>query len=60
MTGWSGKQFAEEFPFGYMKAEYIHELKGFKRSDHDTKTIDGELRFSLHNGPDGSLVRIQI
>jgi len=45
--GWSGKNFAEEFPFGYMKAEYIHDMKGFKQKDHDTKVIDGELRFKL-------------
>lgn len=46
-SGWSGKDFAEEFPFGWMKAEYIGELKGFKRKDHDIKQIDGELRFKL-------------
>eukprot|EP00928_Gymnodinium_smaydae_P047177 TRINITY_DN3146_c3_g1_i1.p1 TRINITY_DN3146_c3_g1~~TRINITY_DN3146_c3_g1_i1.p1 ORF type:complete len:588 (+),score=150.49 TRINITY_DN3146_c3_g1_i1:74-1765(+) len=47
--GWSGKDFADKFPFGYMKAEYIHDMPGFKRKDHDTKTIDGELRFNLGN-----------
>jgi len=45
--GWSGKEFAEAFPFGYMKAEYIHDMKGFNRKHHDHKVIDGELRFNL-------------
>mmetsp|Transcript_38129 Transcript_38129/g.109045 ORF Transcript_38129/g.109045 Transcript_38129/m.109045 type:complete len:548 (+) Transcript_38129:65-1708(+) len=45
--GWTGADFAKHFPFGYMKAEYIHEMKGFRRQDHDVKTIDGELRFNL-------------
>ena len=47
--GWTGKQFAEEFPFGYMKAEYVTDMKGFNRRDHDTKVIDGELRFNPRN-----------
>jgi len=46
-SGWSGKDFAEAFPFGWMKAEYIHELPKFKRKDHDVKDIDGEMRFKL-------------
>ena len=29
--GWTGKDFAKEFPFGYMKAEYVTDMKGFKR-----------------------------
>jgi len=45
--GWSGKEFAKEFPFGYMKAEYIHELKGFNPRKHDMKQIDGEQRFNI-------------
>lgn len=48
-NGWSGRAFAEAFPFGYMKAEYIHDMPGFKRKDHDVKVIDGELRFNLGN-----------
>lgn len=50
--GWTGKDFAEKFPFGYMKAEYIHELKGFKQKEHDTKVIDGELRVNMNFKPD--------
>jgi len=46
-SGWSGEDFAREFPFGYMKAEYIHDMPGFNPRDHDIKTIDGEYRFSL-------------
>jgi len=46
-TGWTGKHFAEEFPFGYMKAEYIDHMPGFKKKDHDIKIIDGEKRFNL-------------
>lgn len=45
--GWSGKDFADKFPFGYMKAEYINDLKGFDRKDHDVKIMDGELRFNI-------------
>mmetsp|Transcript_11893 Transcript_11893/g.32141 ORF Transcript_11893/g.32141 Transcript_11893/m.32141 type:complete len:538 (-) Transcript_11893:118-1731(-) len=45
--GWTGKDFAESFPFGYMKAEYIGDMKGFRQKDHDVKVIDGELRFKL-------------
>jgi len=45
--GWSGKNFAETFPFGYMKAEYIHDMPGFKQRDHDIKIIDGEQRFNI-------------
>lgn len=48
-NGWSGRSFSEAFPFGYMKAEYIHDMPGFKRKDHDVKVIDGELRFNLGN-----------
>lgn len=53
-TGWSCKDFAEAFPFGYMKAEYIDSLPGFNKKQHDTKVIDGELRFKLGSfKPDG-------
>ncbi|CAJ1444586.1 unnamed protein product [Effrenium voratum] len=53
-TGWSCQDFADAFPFGYMKAEYIDDLPGFKRSQHDTKVIDGEMRFKLGSfKPDG-------
>lgn len=45
--GWTGKDFAEAFPFGYMKAEYIHEMPGFRRENYDIKVIDGEDRFNL-------------
>merc|ERR1712194_917951 len=45
--GWTGKDFAEAFPFGYMKAEYITDMPGFKTKDHDMKYIDGEMRFNL-------------
>jgi hypothetical protein len=45
--GWSGKDFADKFPFGYMKAEYIDQMPGFKNKDHDHKRIDGELRFNI-------------
>lgn len=44
---WTGRDFAKEFPFGYMKAEYIQDLPGFKPKDHDVKMIDGEMRFNL-------------
>lgn len=47
--GWTCKDFAAKFPFGYMKAEYIHDLKGFSARDHDTKMIDGELRVNIGN-----------
>merc|ERR1719235_1654606 len=50
--GWTGKDFADQFPFGYMKAEYIHDMKGFNQRDHDTKIIDGELRFKMNFKPD--------
>jgi len=46
-NGWSGKKFAETFPFGYMKAEYISDMPGFKQKDHDIKIIDDEYRFNL-------------
>lgn len=53
-NGWTGKDFATEFPFGYMKAEYIQDMPGFRRKDHDTKIIDDELRFKLGTfRPDG-------
>eukprot|EP00927_Polykrikos_kofoidii_P029339 TRINITY_DN25385_c0_g1_i1.p1 TRINITY_DN25385_c0_g1~~TRINITY_DN25385_c0_g1_i1.p1 ORF type:complete len:539 (+),score=99.87 TRINITY_DN25385_c0_g1_i1:131-1747(+) len=45
--GWSGEDFATKFPFGYMKAEYITDMKGFRQKDHDVKMIDGEMRFKL-------------
>jgi len=45
--GWSGKDFADKFPFGYMKAEYITDMPNFKKKDHDIKVIDGEMRFNL-------------
>jgi len=45
--GWTGKNFADEFPFGYMKAEYIQDMKSFKKKDHDVKIIDGEMRFNI-------------
>lgn len=46
-TGWTCKDFAEKFPFGYMKAEYIHDMPNFNQKDHDMKVIDGELRFNI-------------
>lgn len=46
-SGWSGRSFAEAFPFGYMKAEYIHDMPSFDRRDHDIKIMDGEYRFNL-------------
>mmetsp|Transcript_76498 Transcript_76498/g.167126 ORF Transcript_76498/g.167126 Transcript_76498/m.167126 type:complete len:446 (+) Transcript_76498:725-2062(+) len=30
-----------------MKAEYIHDMPGFSEKDHDTRLIDGELRFNI-------------
>jgi len=45
--GWTGKNFSEKFPFGYMKAEYIDHLPGYRRQDHDVKIIDGEQRFNI-------------
>jgi len=44
---WTGADFAKEFPFGYMKAEYIDHMKGFKAKQHDIKMIDGEKRFNM-------------
>lgn len=44
---WTGRDFAQKFPFGYMKAEYIRDMPGFNVDDHDVKVMDGELRFNL-------------
>mmetsp|Transcript_168173 Transcript_168173/g.540256 ORF Transcript_168173/g.540256 Transcript_168173/m.540256 type:complete len:547 (+) Transcript_168173:45-1685(+) len=46
-AGWTGKNFADAFPFGYMKAEYITDMPNFKKKDHDVKIIDGEMRFNI-------------
>eukprot|EP00929_Paragymnodinium_shiwhaense_P106316 TRINITY_DN71603_c0_g1_i1.p1 TRINITY_DN71603_c0_g1~~TRINITY_DN71603_c0_g1_i1.p1 ORF type:complete len:543 (+),score=121.32 TRINITY_DN71603_c0_g1_i1:66-1694(+) len=52
--GWSGKDFAKAYPFGWMKAEYIDDMPGFKRKDHEIRMIDGEKRFKLGSfKPDG-------
>jgi len=45
--GWSCKDFAEKFPFGYMKAEYIDHMPGFNPRAHDIRVMDGEKRFNL-------------
>merc|ERR1719203_315308 len=45
--GWTGKDFAETFPFGFMKAEYITHMPGFREKDHDVTRMDGELRFRI-------------
>lgn len=38
------------------QAEYIDSLPGFNKKQHDTKVIDGELRFKLGSfKPDGML-----
>mmetsp|Transcript_35705 Transcript_35705/g.80638 ORF Transcript_35705/g.80638 Transcript_35705/m.80638 type:complete len:566 (+) Transcript_35705:57-1754(+) len=47
--GWSGRDFAKKFPFGYMKAEYISDMPGFSRKGHDIKFIDGEMRVNIKN-----------
>lgn len=52
--GWTGKDFAETFPFGYMKAEYIQDMPGFNPKMHDIKIMDGEQRFNIGSfKPDG-------
>ena len=42
-VGWSCKDFAEKFPFGYMKAEYIDHMPGFNPRAHDIRVMDGTL-----------------
>lgn len=46
-VGWSCKDFAEKFPFGYMKAEYIDHMPGFNPRAHDIRVMDGDsMRFA--------------
>jgi len=46
-NGWTGKSFADKFPFGWMKAEYITHMPGFNQKDHEIRIMDGEQRFKL-------------
>eukprot|EP00933_Yihiella_yeosuensis_P013554 TRINITY_DN12502_c1_g1_i1.p1 TRINITY_DN12502_c1_g1~~TRINITY_DN12502_c1_g1_i1.p1 ORF type:complete len:561 (+),score=119.75 TRINITY_DN12502_c1_g1_i1:54-1736(+) len=52
--GWTGEDFAKTFPFGWLKAEYIFSLPGFKMDQHKYKMMDGEHRWPMGSfKPDG-------